>query len=147
MQIRTKNFSELTTLEYHCLMEIRVAVFVVEQECPYQEVDAIDLDAIHLWFADETGTVLAYARIYQEAKSLHFGRVLVAKEMRGQRLGERLITEVMTFIEKNYPLQPIKISAQAHLQDFYGAFGFQAVSNEYLEDGIPHLDMQKKPNY
>jgi ElaA protein len=84
MQIRTKNFSELTTLEYHRLMEIRVAVFVVEQECAYQEIDAIDLEATHLWFADEADNVLAYARIYKEDNTIHFGRVLVAKEWRGQ---------------------------------------------------------------
>jgi ElaA protein len=143
MQIRTKNFSELTTLEYHRLMEIRVAVFVVEQECAYQEIDAIDLEATHLWFADEADNVLAYARIYKEDNTIHFGRVLVAKEWRGQRLGQKLIAEVISFIEKRYPSQPIKISAQAHLQAFYGTFGFQVVSKEYLEDGIPHVDMQK----
>jgi ElaA protein len=87
--------------------------------------------------------VLAYARIYKEDNTIHFGRVLVAKEWRGQRLGQKLIAEVISFIEKRYPSQPIKISAQAHLQAFYGTFGFQVVSKEYLEDGIPHVDMQK----
>lgn len=144
MNIQTKAFSELTTVEYHRLLETRVAVFVVEQNCPYQEIDAIDLEATHLWFADEAEHILAYARIYQEAETVHFGRVLVAKTMRQQQLGKKLLTEVMSFIEENYPQQPIEIGAQAHLQKFYGAFGFQPISEEYLEDGIPHIDMVKK---
>lgn len=143
MKVICKHFSELTTIEYHRLLAARVAIFVVEQECPYQEVDRTDLEAWHLWLEDEEGHLVAYARIYQEA-TIHFGRVLVVKEYRQRGLGNRLVEEVLTWIHRYLPKQPIVIGAQAHLQAFYAQFGFEPISETYLEDDIPHIDMEKK---
>lgn len=143
MEIKIKSFSELTVLEYHHIMMVRVAVFVVEQECPYQEVDETDLSATHFWLEEE-GKLLAYARIYQTEGQLHIGRVLVAPQARHQKLGSHLIRQVVDWIEENYPNRPIEISAQAHLQAFYGQVGFQPISAVYLEDNIPHIDMKKE---
>ncbi|MGX7195884.1 GNAT family N-acetyltransferase [Enterococcus olivae] len=143
MERKKKDFSSLTLSEYHRLMTLRVAVFVVEQNCPYQEIDEIDPTAVHFWL-EEDEKILAYARIYQTNDLIHFGRVLVAPEARRQKLGTRLVQEVVDWIEEEYPGQTIEIGAQAHLQNFYGQFGFQTCSEEYLEDDIPHIDMKKE---
>lgn len=143
MDVKYKRFSELHIMEYHRILALRVAVFVVEQECPYQEVDDVDLEAIHLWLEDE-GEILAYARIYQSKEMLHFGRVLVKETARHQKLGSRLVQEVLDWMTERYPNQLVEIGAQAHLQNFYGSFGFEIISEVYLEDNIPHIDMKKK---
>lgn len=141
MKTRVKKFSELTVAEFYQIAQLRIAVFVVEQTCPYQEVDAVDEQAIHFWLEAEDQTVLAYARIYEENGIVHFGRVLVRESMRGQQLGRKLVDEVLQWIKEHFPHQTIQIGAQAHLQSFYESFGFQPSSEVYLEDDIPHLDM------
>ncbi len=141
MKTISKTFSELTLLEYHRIMTLRVAVFVVEQNCPYQEIDETDLTSVHFWLED-AGEIKAYARIYEAAGTVHFGRVIVAPAARNQKLGTELLRQVLDWIAGNYPQQPIEIGAQAHLQKFYGQFGFNAISEIYLEDDIPHVDMR-----
>ncbi|HIY58522.1 MAG TPA: GNAT family N-acetyltransferase [Candidatus Tetragenococcus pullicola] len=142
MQVKIKAFNELNTKEYHQLLFLRVAVFVVEQNCPYQEVDAIDLQAMHLWLEEE-GRPVAYARVYEEDGHVHFGRVLVEQASRHQGLGKKLLDEVLQWVRKNKPNQSILISAQYYLRHFYGSFGFQESSSVYLEDGIKHIEMKK----
>jgi len=142
MESKRKAFSALTVAEYHRIMTLRVAVFVVEQNCPYQEIDAIDLTANHFWM-EEDAKIIAYARIYQMGKNIHFGRVVVAPNARRQKRGTHFVQQVVDWIEEEYPGQAIEISAQAHLQSFYEQFGFQTISERYLEDGIPHVDMRK----
>ena len=141
MKPTIKPFSELTTLEYHQILALRVAVFVVEQNCPYQEVDAIDLTATHFWLS-EGAEPMAYARIYVEDQAWHIGRVVVAPKARRQKLGTTLMQQVVQWLEAQGHAK-VTISAQAHLQDFYGQFGFVTTSKEYLEDGIPHVEMKK----
>ncbi|OBX06367.1 acetyltransferase [Gallibacterium salpingitidis] len=142
MQLHCKTFSQLTTTELFQIYQARTAIFVVEQQCPYQEVDHIDCIATHLWFTIDQQLV-AYARIYQQQEEIHFGRVLVMPEYRGQGIAKQLITQVLTFIQQTSPKLPIVIQAQHYLQAFYQHFGFVATSTVYLEDNIPHIDMRK----
>lgn len=142
MQLHCKTFSQLTTTELFQIYQARTAIFVVEQQCPYQEVDNIDCIATHLWFTIDQQSV-AYARIYQQQEEVHFGRVLVMPEYRGQGIAKQLITQVLTFIQQTSPKLPIVIQAQHYLQEFYQHFGFVTTSTVYLEDNIPHIDMRK----
>lgn len=140
--IQIKETAALTPDELLTILAARIRVFVVEQACAYQEVDDQDFEARHIMFYRESKLV-AYARIIPHADGQHisFGRVLVVKEYRGQQLGQQLIDTVLAEIARLFPDQAIKIQAQNYLRDFYGRFGFVAVSDVYLEDEIPHVDM------
>ena len=135
-----KSTDELTPQELVTIFQARTAVFVVEQECPYQEVDEADRHALHVCL-EENGELQAYARILEEDEAIHFGRVLVVKKYRGQQLGRKIVATTLSEIEKRYPDRPVIISAQAHLVDFYRSFGFEQISEVYLEDEIPHIEM------
>lgn len=143
MEWSIKKFQELTVEELYAILQLRTDIFVVEQECPYPEVDGRDQASHHLC-AIEEGQLIAYARILLPGVSFSeasIGRVLVAKSHRGKGLGYPLIEKAITFIRDELEQSRIKISAQAHLQKFYENCGFQTVSEVYLEDGIPHQDM------
>ena len=132
-------FSELTAAELYAIMSLRERVFVVEQACVYLDADGIDPIAHHLWAADGE-LVAAYLRIvpagvkYDDAS---IGRVVTAPERRGTGLGKELMRRGIAAVAP----AAIRISAQAHLEAFYGEFGFRRVSAPYDEDGIPHLEM------
>ncbi|AYM02437.1 GNAT family N-acetyltransferase [Levilactobacillus yiduensis] len=137
-----KAFSELTTTELLEIYRLRVAVFVVEQDCAYQEVDDADQIAQHLFRQDESGHVLAYARLIPEPQQVRIGRVVVAPTARRHGAGRQLVTTAIQAARTTYPqAKRIVIQAQAYLQSFYASLGFQPVSDVYLETGIPHLDM------
>ncbi len=138
--------SELSTAQLYQLLALRNTVFVVEQHCPYQDIDGADLrgDNRHL-LAIFDNQLLAYARILapeSAEKPVKIGRVIVASEARGLSLGNRLMEQAIASCEHYWPQHKIFLSAQAHLQEFYGRFGFHAVSDTYLEDDIPHIDME-----
>ncbi|MCK6342473.1 GNAT family N-acetyltransferase, partial [Streptococcus agalactiae] len=115
---------------------LRVSVFVVEQDCPYQEVDDKDLICLHgMNWVD--GQLAAYYRLIPEDDKVHLGRVIVNPDFRKKGLGNQLVEHAIKFSEANYPNKPIYAQAQAYLQDFYQSFGFQPVSEIYLEDNIP----------
>ena len=135
-----KAFEELTARELHLIYRERTAVFVVEQNCPYQEVDDTDLVSIHLWKQAE-GNLLAYARLIPAADHLRIGRVLVPQGERTHGYGQELMRVVLGYAKTHFPGLPIHAQAQAYLQDFYASFGFRPVSEVYPEDGIPHIDM------
>lgn len=137
---KIKQTQELTPIELLNLFKERVRVFVVEQECAYQEVDEQDVDAIHVWF-EHDGQLVAYARIIEREQDVTFGRVLVHSEYRGHKLGQKLVAEVLNTIDTKYPGYPVQIQAQSYLENFYESFGFKTISEEYLEDNIPHKDM------
>lgn len=136
-----KTFDQLTTRELHAIYELRVAVFVVEQACAYQEVDQADLTCLHLmhW---ANGALASYCRLIEAEDGVHLGRVIVAPPFRGKGHGQELITQALAIAKDRYPGETIYAQAQAYLQEFYASFGFQPVSEVYLEDGIPHLDME-----
>ena len=139
--------SELSVAQLYQVLALRNAVFVVEQNCPYQDLDGADLSGEnrHL-LAIFDRQIVAYARILApEAadKPVKIGRVIVSSEARGLSLGNRLMEQAIATCEHFWPQHKIFLSAQAHLQNFYGRFGFETVSIEYLEDNIPHIDMQR----
>ncbi|MFD1432794.1 GNAT family N-acetyltransferase [Lacticaseibacillus yichunensis] len=142
VEIEIKETAVLTPAELLTIMAARVRVFVVEQNCPYQEVDDKDYRAVHVMLR-ENGALVAYGRIvpHDDAEAISFGRVLVVRSARGRGLGRLLVGTLLSELATRYPARPVKIQAQAYLQAFYGSFGFRAVSDVYLEDGIPHVDM------
>ncbi|MCO6504977.1 MAG: GNAT family N-acetyltransferase [Snodgrassella sp.] len=142
MDYYIKSFSELSTKEFYEIAKLRIAVFVVEQTCPYQEIDAADEQALHIWM-QEGPTIIGYTRIIDLDTTVTFGRVIIHPSHRGQKLGNRLLEKTLAVINTQMPDKPIVISAQAHLTDFYAAYGFVPISDIYLEDNIPHIQMQK----
>lgn len=142
-----KQFNELTTEELYTILALRAEVFVVEQNCPYQDVDGKDRKALHI-LAYVNDTLTAYARVlekgisYQDYASI--GRVVTNLENRGKKYGHELMVYSIGICQKHYPGQKIKISAQAHLEQFYKTHGFVATGEAYLEDGIPHIGMLLK---
>ena len=140
MSWQVKTLDELTPRQLHAIYQTRVAVFVVEQNCPYPEVDEYDLNAMHL-FQEDNGSIKAYCRLIPTDNTIKLGRVLVTEVYRGTGLGRKLINQALSTCQQHFPNQTIYAQAQAHLKDFYASFGFKAISKEYLEDGIPHVDM------
>ncbi|PIT12784.1 GNAT family N-acetyltransferase [Snodgrassella alvi] len=143
MDYYVKSFSELSTKEFYEIAKLRIAVFVVEQTCPYQEIDAYDEQAVHIWM-QEGQTIIGYTRIIDQDATVTFGRVIIHPSHRGKKLGNQLLEKTLAVIKTQMPDKPIVISAQAHLIDFYGAYGFVPVSDVYLEDDIPHIRMRKE---
>lgn len=141
-EFQQKSFEQLTPMELFEIYRVRVAVFVVEQTCAYQEVDDLDLHAQHLFAQDASGRVTAYARLIDEGQQVRIGRVLVAPDHRGNGAGRQLVETALAAAKRTYPAAiAIVIQAQAYLQSFYASFGFQPTSAVYLDTGIPHLDM------
>lgn len=147
LTFKTTAFHELSLSELYAIMLLRQAVFVVEQNCPYLDADGKDAQALHLGVYNEEGELLAYARIFDRgiayADYASIGRVIVAQKARGTGLGYQLMEEAAKQLYQHYGQQPIKISAQAHLQTFYGRLGYQGIGEGYLEDDIPHRAMIK----
>lgn len=141
MELVIKHFSELTNIELYEILQVRVAVFVLEQNCAYQEVDGKDIDAIHVYLKDETG-IQAYCRVlaagvsYKEAS---IGRVLTLR--RGSGLGEEILSASIQVARDSLNANSIRIGAQAYAKAFYEKLGFKQASSEYLEDYIPHIEM------
>ncbi|MCW6675542.1 GNAT family N-acetyltransferase [Aerococcaceae bacterium NML171108] len=138
----TKHFDELTTAELHAIYLARVEVFVVEQKCPYPEVDMLDTQSLHIFQWGEEG-IAAYCRLIPEDTCVHLGRVLVAQPYRQTGLGKTLVAHALEVCQQHFPNLPVHAQAQAYLEKFYAEFGFKAVSDVYLEDDIPHIDMIK----
>ncbi|MFT8909356.1 MAG: GNAT family N-acetyltransferase [Lentilactobacillus diolivorans] len=144
-KMTVKPFSSLTTQELFKIYQLRVAVFVVEQQCPYQEVDDDDLRSFHLMLQDDDGSLMAYARIIPEKNQTvaRIGRVIVAPDFRKAGLGRYLIQAAINQAIQLIPYtNKIVLAGQAYLKDFYHSFGFHDVSDVYLEDDIPHIDME-----
>ena len=137
-----KRFDALTTAELYEILRCRAEVFVVEQDCVYQDVDGFDRQASHLFF-EEQGRILSYVRVVDPGvkyPAASITRVLTLPEARHRGLSTRLI---QAGIELARTLSPtIAIEAQAYLREFYASFGFRPVSEEFLLDGIPHIRMQ-----
>ncbi|WP_417669864.1 GNAT family N-acetyltransferase [Roseibium sp.] len=139
-------FDELGVRRLHDLLKLRQDVFVVEQECAFPEIDGKDPDAWHFLLVDQdSGDVAGALRVFlpvTETKAgSRIGRVVTAGGYRGLGLGKQLMEAGIAKCMENAPGAAIHLSAQAHLEDFYASFGFERVSDNYLEDGILHLDM------
>ncbi len=144
-----KTFRQLTVDELFDVLQLRVDVFVVEQQCAYPELDHFDRHAEtrHLSGHDECGRLMAYARILPPGlrySEVNLGRFVVKAEARGKGTGHQLLRAALDLIQECWPGSAIRISAQEYLQGFYAQYGFIRVSDVYAEDGIPHVDMLKK---
>lgn len=142
-----KPHSDLSKHELYAALALRTQVFVVEQNCPYLEVDGRDLegDTCHLlgWQGDE---LVAYLRLLDPALNegdVVIGRVVTAASARGTGLGHGMMEQALQACAQRWPDVPVYLSAQAHLQGYYGRYGFAAVTDEYLEDDIPHIGMRR----
>jgi ElaA protein len=149
---RLAPFSALSAAELYAALALRQRVFVVEQQCAYLDADGRDARAWHLFGyaqgdAPDDASLLAYARIFapeHEAEATVIGRVVNAPEVRGQGIGRALMSEALRSAEAIAPGAPVLLAAQAYLERFYSSFGFVTISEPYLEDGIPHVDMVRK---
>ncbi len=142
-----KHYSDLSLDEFHDILQLRINVFVVEQNCPYPELDGKDKFAFHLFLLDEiTNKICACARILPQNISypeVSIGRVASDTSRRGEGIGQELMRQILLFISDKFGAVPIRISAQKYLVKFYESFGFISTGKEYLEDDIPHVEMLK----
>jgi ElaA protein len=140
-------FVDLRPEELYAALQLREAVFVVEQNCAYPDADGRDLHAWHLlgWLKEETERrLVAYARVFPPGVRYvegSIGRVATAPDVRRRGFGKALMAEALRRLETLAPRQPVKLAAQRYLENFYSSFGFRTVSAPYEEDGITHVDM------
>ena len=142
MQTIIKKWDDLSKEEVEKIFSLRSEVFIVEQECPYQDVDGRDPEADHLLLY-ENNILCGYTRIFPKNtyfKEASFGRTVVKKTQRGKGYGHTLVKQSLKYL-KNKNENPIKISAQSYLKKFYASHGFTPKGEEYLEDNIPHTAM------
>ena len=142
MDLVVRKFEELNPVELYEILKARAAIFVVEQNCAYQDMDDLDYRSLHLFYQDGR-TVTAYLRdFYKEKDVVKIGRVLTLHH--GTGLGGRLLHEGIMQIRKEMPCRKIYIEAQCHAIDFYEREGFRVISGEFLEVGIPHVKMERE---
>ncbi len=144
----TKSFNELTNHELYAILQLRTQVFVVEQNCPYPELDDKDQNCLHV-FATYGPRIIACSRIVPPGLSypqMSIGRVAVSQDFRDKKLGRTLMNFTLEKIDELFGAQDIQIGAQVYLNNFYASFGFEAVSLDYDLDGIMHVDMLRKLN-
>ena len=144
MRWTLKKFSELTVDELHDLLQLRINIFVVEQDCPYPELDGKDKMAYHYFATDDEGQIVAYTRIFAPGayyKEAAIGRVVVEASKRREGLGYDLMQGSISAVRNLFGTDKIKIGAQKYLRSFYESLGFVKIGKGYLEDGIPHIHM------
>lgn len=134
-----KAFSDLSLNQLYQILKLRTDVFVVEQNCPYPELDNQDQDALHLFF--ESTDVVCVCRIYNKLNKSFIGRVAVSRSYRGQGMASEMIKKAILVAKQTWPEQSIHLSAQSHLTELYKSCGFTVCSKPYLEDGIAHVAM------
>ena len=140
-----KKFDELTKTELYDILALRSEIFVVEQNCFYQDPDGKDFDALHL-SGIENNKLVAYLRLFlpnRKCNHIVFGRVLTSKFARSKGYGKQLIQEMLDYCEKNFKLNDIHCSAQLYLKSFYESFGFKSAGDVYDDAGVPHIEMIK----
>ena len=143
LQSVIKTFNELSPQDIYSILQLRSEVFVVEQNCVYQDIDDKDQYALHLLLKKDD-YLIGYSRIFKAGdyfKEASIGRVLVKKEDRNNRHGSLLMELSIKAIKYHFKENTVKISAQTYLKKFYNELGFDPVGEEYLEDGIPHIAM------
>ena len=143
-EVRLKSFKELTNEELYAIYHLRVAVFVVEQHCPYQEVDDKDLEALHLFIMD-SNEIMAYLRIILaslEDSRLRLGRIVTKKRKRGY--GRKIVNLALDYCRNILKVDEVYIEAQVQALGFYEKLGFETVGEIFLEDGIPHIKMKRR---
>lgn len=145
LDIYVKTFNQLSLDELYYLFQLRSQVFVVEQDCVYQDIDGKDKKALHV-IGKKDNTIIAYSRIFKPGdyfKEASIGRVVVAENFRHLKYGHQLMVASIEAVETYFSSKKIKISAQKYLENFYNNLGFITCGEPYLEDGIPHIAMIK----
>ncbi len=145
LDIYIKSFNELSLEELYYLLQLRSEVFVVEQDCVYQDVDGKDQKALHI-IGKKDNVIIAYTRIFKQGdyfKEASIGRVVVSEKARHLKYGHQLMVASIKVIENSFHTKEIKLSAQKYLEKFYNNLGFKTIGKPYLEDGIPHIAMVK----
>lgn len=148
MKFEIKKFNELSILELYAILRLRVEIFVVEQDCPYQDLDNKDQSAYHLIVKDNN-EIVGVLRILPEGvsyKEMAIGRLVVKKSHRGQGIALKMMSYAIDFIVNDLNKSKIRLSGQAYLIDFYQKLGFKRVSEVYLEDGINHYEFLYENN-
>lgn len=146
MKTVIKKFEELTVDELYKILQLRVDVFVVEQNCPYHEIDDFDQMSYHAYMEDG-GEIVAYIRVLPENtkfREVSVGRVISSAKKRGMGLGIAILKEGIAIAEEKFGAKEIRIEAQTYAREFYEKAGFVKDSEEFLEDGIPHIEMIRK---
>ena len=145
MEINVKTFEQLTKTELYEILQLRTEIFVVEQDCVYQDIDGKDDKGLHI-IGTKEGEIVAYTRCFKPGdyfKEASIGRVVVKKSQRKYKYGNDIMNASVKAIKTHYNTSLIKISAQCYLDKFYTNLGFKAIGEGYLEDGIPHIAMLK----
>jgi len=146
MKIIVKTFNQLSKTELYNLLQLRSEVFVVEQNCAYQDIDEKDEKALHV-LGINNNKIIAYTRCFKPGdyfKEAAIGRVVVKQSQRKFNYGNSIMNASINAIKSHYNTEVIKLSAQCYLDNFYTKLGFKPIGEEYLEDGIPHIAMIKK---
>ncbi len=146
LEWKIKRFEALSTKELYDLLQLRAEVFIVEQNCVYQDIDGKDEKALHL-IGEDNGEVVAYARLFKPNDYFEYasiGRVVVKDTYREKKIGHILMEEAIQAIQSHFGQTKITISAQLYLKKFYERLGFIQTSEMYLEDDIPHIEMKKE---
>lgn len=146
MKVEIKKFHELSIQELYDILQLRSEVFVVEQDCIYQDLDGKDVKALHI-IGYKNNKIVAYTRVFKAGdyfKEASIGRVTVRKSERKYGFGVQIMQASIEIINKNFGPTTIHISAQKYLTKFYTSLGFKLIGKEYLEDGIPHVAMIKE---
>ena len=146
LEWKIKRFEALSIKELYDLLQLRAEVFIVEQNCVYQDIDGKDEKALHL-IGEDKGEMVAYARLFKPNdyfEQASIGRVVVKEHSRSKKLGHILMREAIQVIKTHFDQRKITISAQLYLKKFYESHGFVQTSDMYLEDDIPHIEMKKE---
>lgn len=141
MKLHIKSYRELTRDELYAILRLRVSVFVVEQNCPYQEIDDLDQGALHLWLEDEGG-IEAYLRVLDRgamSEYVSIGRVIARKRRCG--LGTQILREGIRAAKERFHADAVYVEAQTYARGLYEKQGFRQISEAFSEDGIPHIKM------
>lgn len=144
MELKVKTFSQLSNTELYAILKLRVDVFVVEQSCPYPEIDGRDEDSLHVWL-EEDGEIMAYLRVLDrgvESEYVAIGRVIAARRRQG--LGSEIMKAGIRVAQEHFHAEAIYLEGQVYAQGFYESLGFRQISEPYLEDNIPHIKMLRE---
>lgn len=144
MELKVKTFAQLSNTELYAILKLRVDVFVVEQACPYPEIDGRDEDSLHVWL-EQDGEILAYLRVLDrgvESEYVAIGRVIAARRRQG--LGSEIMKAGIRVSQESFHAEAIYLEGQVYAQGFYESLGFRQISEPYLEDNIPHIKMLRE---
>lgn len=147
MDLQVIHYSNLTRDQLYHLLYLRIQVFVVEQNCPYQELDDFDLNCFHI-FGTINDKIISVGRLipFLENKKITIGRICVRKSFRNKGYANKMMNQLLYYVDNEFPNLEIELSAQTYLQNFYQSFGFVSKGSPYLEDGIEHVLMKKEFN-